>query len=748
MKTVWKIGSHWGNQGESVLDVFLDYGCVFFGEAHSGGKTGNWHAVDRGDLFVISDGATPVAIGEALGKFQESEECGIPFRAREVATFFDGADVVVCPARIRILEEDVRGKLGSIQTQFRFCHAPGVTEKANDWWKQQEESLQTGNFDIDTRVFTLFGEKGLVSNDVKYRVPVYQRPYSWGEPELRRLLEDLRQGLNNSEPIFLGTMQLGEPVPLSPDGRRRSHDIIDGQQRLTTFLLLCIVLEIVRGEGGQTLEWARTHLRTSVNKRAAQDDLDAAWAFLERATPELLAAAPVEGESVNPYIANARLLFGLVEEFAVREDEESSSMVPPEGALAAFAGELRTYMEDRIKIVVIETRAGLSKTLKIFDAINSAGMDLGSEDLFKIHFYEHLRSRGEGEDAFERIGEVYELVAEYNRSAPGGLLSMATVLGTYQRELIAENDMNAATFSMSQERFFDQLFETVLGVRVWPDFKTFSGELTVNALRRVAEGFIAYLRACEADPELRIWRWMFWETRYGYANDFPVLALVKGVATPETLKDFTCGLVKSLVPASLYYAKHVYAGRAQLLDLLKAMWLEGFPHGGGVGAWCREKWRFEGRTLAEMAETAMDYSIAWTPKWKNLLCKLVEIAESPEKDKALFERLFHGFDIEHIQAQTDEADAARVREEWGGELDKIGNLVLLESSLNRSIRNWTDRKPEAYEQSHYVTARALKDVVGHWTKDDAVRRKKAISALVVQLLGLSRTEVQLAIHLN
>ena len=67
MSTVWKVGSRWGNLGESVLDLFLEYKCVFFG-TNDDCRKGDWGAVRKGDLFVISEGSTPVAVGEALGE--------------------------------------------------------------------------------------------------------------------------------------------------------------------------------------------------------------------------------------------------------------------------------------------------------------------------------------------------------------------------------------------------------------------------------------------------------------------------------------------------------------------------------------------------------------------------------------------------------------------------------------------------------------------------------------------------------
>ena len=732
-KNVWKVGSRWGNMGPSVLDLFFDYGCVFFGNSQ-GGNLGDWNAVVRGDLFVVSDGSVPVAIGEALGKFMDWESSGIPFRKRDADDFLADADVVVCRARLVLLAENERGEYWGIDPRRAFCRAALAADKVSEWWSRNGDTGGTGPFDISTRVVPLCDEADpaqLFHPNAKYHVPIFQRPYSWGEPQIRRLLEDLHQGLSGNDPFFLGTMQLSQPIPLSPDGNLRSYDVIDGQQRMTTLLILLSILERFGCDPGtgRTLDYAKGHFRTSVNKRAAQDDWDAALDYLS-----LMELNPADGDAepalqANPYVANARIIVSLLRELASRSDGGDDAAPVSDEALADYMGRLRAFLEKGVRIVVIETRAGLSKTLKIFDTINSSGLDLGSEDLFKVRFYEYRQRVGDGEDAFDRISEGYERVAEYNRHPCNGtVLPMSAVLSTYQRELIAKHDMNAATFSMSQERFFGQLFDTLLGVHEWDDFKSFKGVLAIEELAAVADCHIKYLEACSNDADLRVFQRLFWETRYGYAADFPVLALLSGASTSEKVRQFTEGLVKALVPPSLYYAKHVYQGRALLLDLLKAMWNGEFGSGASIVDWCGKRWTFGGQTLPQLFSASLENPIAWNVKWKNLLCRLVEYRASVEKDDALFRRLFEtGFDIEHIQSFTDEKDYERVWKEWGDELNRVGNLVMLESGLNRSIRNHQGKKSAAYAASSYRSVCDLGAKVATWTKEAAIARRETIA---------------------
>ena len=62
-------------------------------------------------------------------------------------------------------------------------------------------------------------------------IPVYQRNYDWNSGSCKQLIIDIESIVNNKENHFIGT------VCIKPDGRHASI-IIDGQQRITTLLLI------------------------------------------------------------------------------------------------------------------------------------------------------------------------------------------------------------------------------------------------------------------------------------------------------------------------------------------------------------------------------------------------------------------------------------------------------------------------------------------------------------------------------
>lgn len=77
----------------------------------------------------------------------------------------------------------------------------------------------------------------LLACDAIYSVPNYQRQYSWDDEKLSDLWNDLFDSFKNNpnENYFLGS------VVVIDDGRGR-HELVDGQQRITTLMILFNVL--------------------------------------------------------------------------------------------------------------------------------------------------------------------------------------------------------------------------------------------------------------------------------------------------------------------------------------------------------------------------------------------------------------------------------------------------------------------------------------------------------------------------
>lgn len=72
-----------------------------------------------------------------------------------------------------------------------------------------------------------------------YLVPAYQRNYAWGTTEVQQLVDDLADFFDDSKtPYYL----LGDVIVVESRDRDYDFEIIDGQQRITTLMILFAVL--------------------------------------------------------------------------------------------------------------------------------------------------------------------------------------------------------------------------------------------------------------------------------------------------------------------------------------------------------------------------------------------------------------------------------------------------------------------------------------------------------------------------
>ena len=139
-KNVWKVGSNWGNNGESILHLFLNYGCVFFGGASDNAKKGDWRKVKKGDLLIITEGETSIAIGECLSSFSSYEESKIHFCSND-RKYINENDVVICKANLFLLPEKNRflAKYGN-DTQEHFCRHANAAPVIESWMELKNEN--------------------------------------------------------------------------------------------------------------------------------------------------------------------------------------------------------------------------------------------------------------------------------------------------------------------------------------------------------------------------------------------------------------------------------------------------------------------------------------------------------------------------------------------------------------------------------------------------------------------------------
>ena len=91
-----------------------------------------------------------------------------------------------------------------------------------------------------------------------YLVPEYQREYVWEHNQVEQLLSDLLEayGYNPDKAYFLGTIVTCKSA--------NKFELIDGQQRMTTFFILLCTLKHTYKEAGEPTDFLQFLLSSSV----------------------------------------------------------------------------------------------------------------------------------------------------------------------------------------------------------------------------------------------------------------------------------------------------------------------------------------------------------------------------------------------------------------------------------------------------------------------------------------------------
>lgn len=187
----------------------------------------------------------------------------------------------------------------------------------------------------------------LLKTKNSFTVPVFQRPYSWGNEQIERFTNDIFLGFwgsdrsSASEPFFAGTIQISN-----------QNEIIDGQQRLTTLLVLQKVLDL-RFFYGEDYE-VKKFIESKVNNGTQDKELEEFLKIETYKSLERKTVFPKDEEVSNIYIRNAWSVNSAISE-NIRE-----LFTEDEKARPFDCSDFANYIQNQILFVVIETKATLS----------------------------------------------------------------------------------------------------------------------------------------------------------------------------------------------------------------------------------------------------------------------------------------------------------------------------------------------------------------------------------------------------
>lgn len=251
-----------------------------------------------------------------------------------------------------------------------------------------------------------------------YKVPIYQRPYSWGIQETDILYEDIKNSYmeyneENFNGLFAGTIYLKNEG--NPYGRFNEYSIIDGQQRISTLTLLYLTIYIVACERKIENEkemiiikdflWKYHDRENQKNKRLIElgnidknlliSIFDNVYSDSKNAYKTILEYNDFKSEAEEKIIENIQFFYNnLLKDFPKSDD------------LINFSD----YILGATQFVKIEVNTDMKKVFEIFESINSKGKQLSQIDLIKSYIFQVIPE----EDHEEYLNKWGELISKTN----------------------------------------------------------------------------------------------------------------------------------------------------------------------------------------------------------------------------------------------------------------------------------------------------------------------------------------------
>ena len=319
----------------------------------------------------------------------------------------------------------------------------------------------------------------------QYIIPDFQRPYSWGIDQCRKLYDDLVDAYNSDKDYFLGNiiMAVGEKQESQPN-------VVDGQQRLISLWLMFRSLSLifpemkVLEETLSTSNWdgSTKEIKIQSNVIETYD-----WKELEKVSKwtvtdienELNSYTDKNGDfyypsRMNKIEANCLFFYYTFKTFKENYGEQEVKKF------------IRFMLEDvsMLPISLLDSNIELArnKALTIFETINDRGLELADADIFKARLF--VKAINE-----EQKNEFKTLWTDLKRACRNLNMEIDDIFRYYSHILrgIDDNTRNeislrefftSANATISQKTYKEIMDDLIRLTDILSQYKTLKGERT------------------------------------------------------------------------------------------------------------------------------------------------------------------------------------------------------------------------------------------------------------------------------
>ena len=535
-----------------------------------------------------------------------------------------------------------------------------------------------------------------------YQVPDYQRPYSWDKEHISELIDDLTSAYtdNCQEEYYCGSLVL---VKNEKDNR---YDIIDGQQRITTFTILaCVIRDLYNND-------LNTKSKTYICK-TIQDEFDSDKRRLRFLTNE---QKQIDFEET--------ILKGIKFEEIVKKEKQFINNRYLQNAyyIKLFLAEkLNNYkininefvswLYEKVVLTVITT-PNVDSAIKIFNVLNDRGMPLSPMDILKSSLMRNIK---QPEDA-KAFKATWEKISNNVTNVEG--FDFEDMLNTYLYYKLTSNP---------KERYDKALLKDFEKHNVSP----------LEAIYEIDKFSQAYIEMINAEDKyiycLKYLRHkIYWHSIMATAiySNYPYIQELKKVLVAFYYQNWIAGATIARIKQTSFNILKLVKEQKEI-EYIKGECLK----------------NLKSYNTIETFDTELNSPYVYGKSWDRATLLLLEYF-SQDNSSQKFIPLNSNLQIEHILPQTITKDNIIWEKDFPDKekrelvTNSIGNLTLLSMRKNvQASNNSYEEKKKAYKNkdnviTSFVITQKLLDDYPEWNPDALSNRTKGMIQQLKDFLNI------------